>query len=197
LVLADVPVTPFSVLFPAQSATRMTGYIGLKKGGHVFTMWSDEGFSMSIGGMNFARYSGAHGVGWFMYYVLSPEDGLYPFEVTHENTYDAGIFELREYHPTFAEPYWITVNTDPAVSMVYVSYDTCPIPFADADRDGDVDQADFGKFQACFTGEAPMAVPGGACSCFDRGGTSAAVDLFDLTAFMACFSGPTIPTACQ
>jgi len=190
-------VTPFSVNFPAQSASRMTGYIGLKKGGHVFTMWSDEGFSMTIGGMNFARYSGVHGVGWFMYYVIAPEDGLYPFEVTHENTFDDGVFELREYHPTFEPPYWLALNTDPAVSMVFTSYDTCPIPFADADRDGDVDQMDFGLFQACFTGESSAMPPGQGCSCFDRGGIAGSVDQSDFDEFVNCFSGPAIPTACH
>ena len=34
---------------------------------------------------------------------------------------------------------------------MYANVNPCPIPFADADVDGDVDQEDFGKFQSCFT----------------------------------------------
>lgn len=89
------------------------------------------------------------------------------------------------------------LNTVPAVSMVCTSYDTCSIPFADADRDGDVDQMDFGLFQACFTGESTVLPPGQGCSCFDRGGIAGAVDRSDFDEFMNCFSGPAIKTACN
>jgi hypothetical protein len=75
---------------------------------------------------------------------------------------------------------------------------TCPFlcsdPFADADVDGDVDQADFALLQACIGTATPL---GDACKCFDRpepgfpegNGT---IDTIDLTAFEACASGPAI-----
>jgi hypothetical protein len=68
---------------------------------------------------------------------------------------------------------------------------TCSLPFADADGDGDVDQADFGIFQTCFTttGEL-LPLPG--CHCFDRAGDET-IDAEDLEEFMNCATGPGIP----
>ncbi len=77
----------------------------------------------------------------------------------------------------------------------------CPVPFADSDVDADVDQDDFGAFQACFTGPGPATVVGD-CTCFDRdaGGTGDGdVDTDDLSAFEACASGPGVQAdpACE
>lgn len=65
----------------------------------------------------------------------------------------------------------------------------CPLPFADADNDGDVDQDDFGAFQVCYNGAG--AVPTG-CDCFDRN-TDGKVDATDFNAFNNCFTGPNVP----
>ncbi len=81
----------------------------------------------------------------------------------------------------------------------------CPDPFADADRDTDVDQIDFALFQRCFTGEGD---PGEMfnvtlCNCFDRDDVNQDgfrpsidgdndVDGTDMDAFEACASGPGI-----
>jgi hypothetical protein len=78
---------------------------------------------------------------------------------------------------------------------------TCPLvcsdPFADLDGDMDVDQGDFGLFQACFTGPVGTVVDG--CKCADRPEenfpTAAGdVDACDMDVFNACAdtSGPTI-----
>ncbi|MBP7936413.1 MAG: hypothetical protein KA354_17370 [Phycisphaerae bacterium] len=66
----------------------------------------------------------------------------------------------------------------------------CPAPFADADGDGDVDQVDFGEYQACFTGR------GGAnstyeCRCFDRD-NDGDIDLVDFAEFQKCATGPAV-----
>jgi len=66
----------------------------------------------------------------------------------------------------------------------------CPMPFADADQDGDVDHADFAAFQACYTG---LNDPGSAydaqkCHCFDRDNDQD-VDEADLGEFEACATG--------
>jgi len=66
----------------------------------------------------------------------------------------------------------------------------CPIPFADADHDGDVDQADFGAWQICYSGSAGGGVPSG-CACFNRDGDSD-VDSADFTAFDHCWTGPNV-----
>jgi len=67
-----------------------------------------------------------------------------------------------------------------------------PYGVADFDRDGDVDQDDFGHFQACFSG---AFVPQEEPSCLDArlSGDDDDVDAEDLAIFMACFSGPGVP----
>jgi len=71
----------------------------------------------------------------------------------------------------------------------------CPDPFADADADGDVDQADFGRFQACFTAANTTITPWPGlpigCECFDAHPTIGDddVDSEDWAAFEACASG--------
>ncbi len=72
--------------------------------------------------------------------------------------------------------------------------DYCPRPFADADRDGDVDQTDFAAFQRCYTGSGGPAelFDHLACGCFDRGIRDNRVDGDDLAAFEQCATGPGI-----
>lgn len=63
----------------------------------------------------------------------------------------------------------------------------------DMDRDGDVDQGDFGSFQACLSGAfVPQTVP--ACAYARLDGDSD-VDGDDLGVFAACISGPGVPSA--
>ncbi|UCD30078.1 MAG: hypothetical protein JSV03_06290, partial [Planctomycetota bacterium] len=65
--------------------------------------------------------------------------------------------------------------------------------WADADKDGDLDQDDFAMFQACYTG-----VDGGIlsnpvyCQCFNRDGDTD-IDNDDFTPFQDCATGPAIP----
>src|SRR5690606_1474222 len=62
---------------------------------------------------------------------------------------------------------------------------------ADLDRDGDVDQDDFGHFQACITGaDEPQTLPDCVRARLDD---DADVDADDFNLFAACVSGPTIP----
>ena len=65
----------------------------------------------------------------------------------------------------------------------------CPLPFADADRDGDVDQDDFGAFQLCYTGTVG-GVPTG-CVCFDRNGDGT-IDAVDLESFTDCWTSANV-----
>jgi hypothetical protein len=80
-------------------------------------------------------------------------------------------------------------NGKPDLCEACVQHD----PFADADGDNDVDQEDFGIFQACFTDTDD---PGGAfdpvlCSCLDQDDDDD-VDQQDLLAFELCASGPEV-----
>jgi len=59
---------------------------------------------------------------------------------------------------------------------------------ADLDRDGDVDQEDFGLFQACYTG-AGIDVTDSACL-YARLDGDGDVDEQDVALFIACYSGP-------
>ena len=71
----------------------------------------------------------------------------------------------------------------------------CVDPFADADADDDVDQVDFGIWQACYSGDGHTHPDGSTypCACFNREGSDDDVDGADFIAFDACYSGPTVP----
>jgi hypothetical protein len=82
----------------------------------------------------------------------------------------------------------------------------CHTPWADADGDLDVDQADFAVLQSCITGNDLGPIPSSPeyCRCFDRPeGNPAArdgdIDQTDVTGFANCASGPGIPadTTCN
>lgn len=62
----------------------------------------------------------------------------------------------------------------------------CGNPFADTDGDEDVDQSDFGRFQACY-GDIVTEVEDCACLDIDSNGE---VDGGDFDYFMNCVSGP-------
>jgi len=66
----------------------------------------------------------------------------------------------------------------------------CPIPFADGDVDGDVDQDDFGLWQLCFT-NVNGGVPAG-CECCNQDGDDD-VDGDDFQLFHDCWTGPQVP----
>ena len=73
----------------------------------------------------------------------------------------------------------------------------CADPFADADNDGDVDQKDFGIWQACFSGNGTAHPAGGPypCVCFNRDAESENpddIDDLDFVAFETGWSGPTL-----
>ncbi len=70
----------------------------------------------------------------------------------------------------------------------------CPVPFADTDGDGDVDQTDFATFQVCFDWPAYLGDPGYVfnaelCRCLDWDGDQD-VDTDDTTKFEECASAP-------
>jgi len=70
----------------------------------------------------------------------------------------------------------------------------CPQVWADVDRDGDVDQADFAAFQICFSGAGTTA--SSECNCWDRDSSGAGdgdVDADDYSVFNTCWTGPNVP----
>lgn len=75
---------------------------------------------------------------------------------------------------------------------VAMSVQPCNDPFADADADGDVDQADFAVWQQCLTTGGSVPSDPIYCRCFDRDNQigDGDIDLLDYTAFEQCASGP-------
>lgn len=76
----------------------------------------------------------------------------------------------------------------------------CNVPFADADKDGDVDHVDFAVFQRCISPEyGDYYTLDPICECFDRPESSGKthgdydVDQADFDRFLECVSGPAIP----
>lgn len=100
---------------------------------------------------------------------------------------------------------WELVDTvDGAPAALHADFMTfaatqCHAPFADVDNDGDVDQADFAYFQACYTGAdgGPIAPEPSYCSCLNVDGPEGTpdtdIDQADQILFDACASGPGVP----
>ncbi len=66
----------------------------------------------------------------------------------------------------------------------------CPVPFADRDRDGDVDANDFGAFQRCYTG--PHGGVPDDCLCYNRNADDG-IDGDDFAKFANCATGADVP----
>lgn len=84
----------------------------------------------------------------------------------------------------------LTDCADPACRATVACKCYPHVLWADQDDDGDVDSADFGVFQACFSG-ADSAAP--ACGCLDRNndGLVNRADFADY--FIKCVGGPSLP----
>lgn len=97
--------------------------------------------------------------------------------------------------------YYAAFARDAGTPPVYASAATASgVPFlrADFDRDGDVDQSDFGHLQACLSGtNVPQFAPECQDANLDRDFVND-VDSADLNLLLGCFSGPGIlaPTDC-
>jgi hypothetical protein len=184
-------------------AARFSAYLALKKGGHLFSFNCDDGAIVTIGGQEW-RSGADKGSRWEdCAYFYIPEDGLYPFSIEYKELWGGNYLHFIE-HPVANSPdgdEWDFVNDDnhhawgnPAgagpitpITTAYVA--VCPTLWADADHDNDVDQADFGAFQKCFTGQVPVILSD-TCKCMDRGGTPGLITIEDLTEFMKCWTGP-------
>jgi len=171
-------------------AMRATGVLALTKGGHLFEVASDDGFTMRMGSRVVGQSGALKGAGHVRFYVKAPEDGLYPFTLDWFERGGGNSIYLAEYVVS-GGAFTLTNLNEGAATKMYVGANPCPTPFADSNLDGDVDQVDFGIFQACYTGElAPPTLPA-ECKCFDqdRNGT---INSQDYAKFAACVTGPSI-----
>ena len=87
------------------------------------------------------------------------------------------------------DPASFVMTFEDATLSVLVIEQTPPV-VADRDRDGDVDQSDFGCFQACLTGAA-VAQHDPSCQ-WARLDSDGDVDAADLNLFIGCASGPDV-----
>jgi len=83
-------------------------------------------------------------------------------------------------------------SSGPAVKGVIWSFTTYRI-LGDLDNDDDVDQADFGLLQACYTSLMQPVAAG--CEAADLDG-SGSINLRDFDLFLACFGGPDQTPSC-
>ncbi len=116
---------------------------------------------------------------------------------------DPTMLIIENVQETQTAPVIRVAVTDGAQNTVWsnqVTYTVVPCnpPYADEDADTDVDQDDFGAFQACFTADG-VGVAGligaGYCACFDRepADGDGDIDGADLAAFEAYWTGPNVP----
>ena len=85
----------------------------------------------------------------------------------------------------------LTSGLNNYASPVYVS--SMPLAPGDIDRDGDVDQEDFGLFQACLSGDTRPYEAGCEDADLDKDGD---VDQGDFTEFYTCMGGANQPPGC-
>ncbi|MEP0843026.1 MAG: hypothetical protein HRF43_09980 [Phycisphaerae bacterium] len=172
-------------------AVRATGYLDLKKGGHLFEIPSDDGFIFTMAGKVVGKSGALKGASAVRFYVHVEEDGLYPFTLDHFERGSGNSLVFNEIVVSGLSFTIENVNTGSA-SKAYANVLPCGFPFADGDGDGDVDGVDFGLLQACYTGPVGGPIPG-ACICFDTGARDGKIDSVDLAEFFKCATGPEIP----
>lgn len=126
--------------------------------------WQKNGTDLT----NSGRYSGAQSTTLTIAYATEQESGDYRCLVSN----------------AFGE----TVSNSATLTVL-----PPPAPPGDMDRDGDVDQKDFGLFQACISGGL---TPQGDPACADaRLDNDSDVDQMDVGLFLGCVSGPQVPAS--
>jgi hypothetical protein len=153
---------------------------------YLATGLSDDVFTVASGGADTLSYSVEPDVPWLN---LEPVSGSSSGEADPITvSYDLAGLSPGEYVGT------IKVRSNDAYNspQVVTAQLTIQTVKPDMDRDGDVDQSDFGLFQACLSG--PGNPPTSACEGADLDGDSD-VDHTDFGIFQGCMSGANIPAA--
>lgn len=145
--------------------------------------WSpDDSCVMFLNGTQVASYPFIQGVSWRVFQPFTVTTGFVPGLNTLTVVVNNHFYPNSNLRPNPSGLHMQIAGTSPV----------CPVPFADADTDGDVDHDDFAIFQQCYTG-GNGGVPE-SCSCFDRvEGTSLGIDGEDFVAFKNCRTGPNVP----
>jgi hypothetical protein len=102
-------------------------------------------------------------------------------------------FTDRNASTTKSNNYSLTSGNAWGTDIAGEVFDPCPLLFGDSDFDHDVDQEDFGAFQACLSG-TEMQPLSEVCTCFDRNDDSL-INSVDFTAFKNCMTGAGTPSS--
>jgi len=102
------------------------------------------------------------------------------------NGWTPGVVDLCQ---TFS----FEVHADNSVGSDLVTWQVRVLSASDFDKDGDVDQADFGHLQACLSGDGDPCVPDCADADLSSDGD---VDEADFGLFQACLAGPDCTPGC-
>lgn len=151
---------------------------------------SNDTFTIANSGGGVLSYSITDNVGWLS---VSPDSGTATNETDQITiNYDTASLLSGSYDGTITISAIGATNTPQTIS---VHLDVVAPAFApcDFDQDGDVDLADFGKFQSCMTG--PGIAQNDPTCAGARLDNDDDVDADDLTRFLQCFSGANVPVS--
>jgi len=151
----------------------------------AFVVWTDMTPNVVAGDFNGNGVVGLADVTLFDEFI-STNDGNLGVDATGA---DDGVIAIIDFGPNFSV---FDVNYDGFVDTD--DRPVVPVNFfapADFDEDGDVDQIDFAHLQVCMAHET-SSVPGELCMDADLN-HNAVVEIHDLSMFILCASGPTVP----
>ena len=100
--------------------------------------------------------------------------------------HDSGVVSWQSPRPR-STPHEVTIRATNAVGNGTVTWYLLVDGSADMDDDGEIDLADFNRFEDCLSG--PGVVLGAGCSCADLDGDEDA-DLADVARFVVVYQGP-------
>jgi hypothetical protein len=188
-------------------AVQVTGFVVIPEAGtYTFVLVHDDFARLSLGtcpGPDCQTLITPAATGAHALVATFAAPGDVPLEIIHQERGGGSYLQLfatrgndtdavaRNFH----EPFILVGDVYGGGLAVKPPLDPCGKVFADRDNDGDVDLADYGRFQECITGanRGPVAPN---CTCFDRDGPQLLgdndVDEIDLQAFDDCMTGPGI-----
>ncbi|NLX14580.1 MAG: hypothetical protein GXY44_13135 [Phycisphaerales bacterium] len=173
------------------SATRLpeieTSVTKLERSVYYGTTLSNETFTVRNAGSGTINFSIADDAPWLN---VTPSTGTSSGEAkTFNISYSTAGMALGEYNATITVVDPNAINSPRTIPVMLHVRPTMAMR-ADFDGDGDVDMADFGHLQACYSGSGMPPVAG--CENADLDGNNT-IDQNDFTLFRQCLSGTNIP----
>jgi len=137
------------------------------------------------------------GVAPLQYTITDDASWLTVIPATGTSTIETDAVEIQyDLASLSAGDYTAIINvSDPSASNSpqHITVDLSIVILGDIDNDGDVDQEDSGKFQACLSGEGVHYIAGCEAADFDSDGD---VDMIDSDALQSCMGGANLPPGC-